>query len=155
MDRSSCLTVVGSRNEDAAVLERLSVVTSPTIRFTPCSGAAFKALCVATGEADAYILTRASTYKWDTCGVHALLRALGGHLVYADAAQRALTATSPSEIDWDKMEVRYNLRRSERGASWAKQWCNSGGLVAFRKRGARRSHSQRDDAVKLEKKAKI
>jgi 3'-phosphoadenosine 5'-phosphosulfate (PAPS) 3'-phosphatase len=34
-------------------------------------------MCVVEGWADAYLMSNPSTYKWDTCAPHAILRALG------------------------------------------------------------------------------
>lgn len=45
------------------------------------SGAGYKILSVITGEANAYILSKDSTFKWDTCGPQAILRGLGGDIV--------------------------------------------------------------------------
>ncbi|XP_012283453.1 inositol polyphosphate 1-phosphatase isoform X2 [Orussus abietinus] len=45
------------------------------------TGAGYKILSVATGQADAYILSKSSTYRWDTCGPQAVLHSLGGGLI--------------------------------------------------------------------------
>lgn len=45
------------------------------IRYAAGSG--YKLMCVVEGWADAYLLSKASSYKWDTCAPHAILRALG------------------------------------------------------------------------------
>lgn len=42
------------------------------------SGAGHKALKVITGEAEVYLLSAGTTYKWDTCAPQAILRSLGG-----------------------------------------------------------------------------
>eukprot|EP00047_Mylnosiga_fluctuans_P018652 m.73532 g.73532 ORF g.73532 m.73532 type:complete len:186 (-) comp7728_c0_seq4:88-645(-) len=62
-------------------------------------GAGYKQLCVIDGLADAFILSAASTYKWDTCAGHAILRAQGrplcayagdrGELRYDDTEHRS------------------------------------------------------------------
>lgn len=45
------------------------------------AGAGYKLLCVATGAASAYVLSKPSTFYWDTCAVQAILTAQGGGLV--------------------------------------------------------------------------
>ncbi|XP_055385017.1 inositol polyphosphate 1-phosphatase [Condylostylus longicornis] len=42
------------------------------------AGAGHKALKVITGEADIYLLSKGTTYKWDTCAPHAILLSLNG-----------------------------------------------------------------------------
>lgn len=42
------------------------------------SGAGYKLLTVITGLADAYIVSQGTTFRWDTCGPHAILRSIGG-----------------------------------------------------------------------------
>lgn len=45
------------------------------------AGVGNKLLCVALGVAHAYYFSDKSTFKWDTCAVHAILRAMGGDIV--------------------------------------------------------------------------
>lgn len=44
------------------------------------SGAGYKILKVATGEAELFLLSKGTTYKWDTCAPQAILRSLDGEL---------------------------------------------------------------------------
>ncbi|CAD0197444.1 unnamed protein product [Chrysodeixis includens] len=44
-------------------------------------GAGHKLLRVATGEAAAYIVSQGTTFRWDTCAPHSILRAKGGDLL--------------------------------------------------------------------------
>lgn len=44
------------------------------------AGAGFKILCVILDLIDAYVLSCGSTYYWDTCGCHAILKSLGGNI---------------------------------------------------------------------------
>ena len=74
--------VVSGADADAARLEG-------AYRLRRSAGAGYKALCVVDGVADAYVLTHASTYKWDTCAPHAVLRAAGGGATGCDAAARS------------------------------------------------------------------
>lgn len=44
------------------------------------SGAGHKILKVATGEAELFLVSKGTTYKWDTCAPQAILRSLDGEL---------------------------------------------------------------------------
>ncbi|XP_035439065.2 inositol polyphosphate 1-phosphatase [Spodoptera frugiperda] len=44
-------------------------------------GAGHKLLKVAIGEATAYIMSQGTTFRWDTCAPHSILRAKGGDLI--------------------------------------------------------------------------
>lgn len=48
---------------------------------TEAAGAGYKMLSVALGHADAYVLSKSTTFQWDTCAPHALLLSLGGGIV--------------------------------------------------------------------------
>lgn len=84
--------------------------------FTPieAAGAGYKILSVATGQVDAYILTKGTTYRWDTCGPQAILRSLGGGIIDFQNCQ-----ANPNSIFAD-----INYANSEIS--------NKGGLIAFR-----------------------
>lgn len=94
-------------------------------RLCFAAGAGYKMLCVILGLADAYVLSEGSTFAWDACAPHAILRALGGGVVALAGALQALRAgdTSP------RPELVYN--RPVQGAVGAKRWANQGGLVAY------------------------
>ncbi|KAL8163632.1 UNVERIFIED_CONTAM: hypothetical protein K2H54_031979 [Gekko kuhli] len=94
-------------------------------QFCFASGAGYKMLCVAQGFADAYVLSEGSTFKWDSCGPHAILRALGGGIVdYAGAlcAWRAGQRDLLPELTYSK---------PVEGAMGADQWANRGGIIAY------------------------
>uniref|UniRef100_A0A1B0GDQ2 Uncharacterized protein n=1 Tax=Glossina morsitans morsitans TaxID=37546 RepID=A0A1B0GDQ2_GLOMM len=46
--------------------------------FAFSAGAAHKALKVIIGEVGVYVLSKGSTYRWDTCDPQAILRSLNG-----------------------------------------------------------------------------
>ncbi|XP_074710067.1 inositol polyphosphate 1-phosphatase [Strix uralensis] len=102
------------------------------LRFA--AGAGYKMLCVILGLADAYVLSEGSTFAWDACAPHAILRALGGGVVALAGALRARRAgdTGPPP------ELVYN--RPAEGAAGAERWANRGGLVAY-------AHPQHLEAV--------
>ncbi|KAJ7428937.1 hypothetical protein WISP_00419 [Willisornis vidua] len=82
-------------------------------------------LCVILGLADSYVLSEGSTFAWDSCAPHAILRALGGGVVALGAALRARREGHTGEPP----EVVYN--RPAEGAEGAQRWANSGGIVAY------------------------
>lgn len=90
------------------------------------SGAGYKILCVIQGLADAYILSEGSTYKWDSCAPHALLRALGGGVVDLAVSLQQ----SDSGVQEPSTELTYHLPRADQ--TGADRWANYGGLVAYR-----------------------
>ncbi|KAL0128257.1 hypothetical protein PUN28_003489 [Cardiocondyla obscurior] len=67
-----------SRFEDADVKSKL---LNHGFRLVEVAGAGYKILNVAIGQATAYILSKGSTYKWDTCGPQALLSSVGGGII--------------------------------------------------------------------------
>uniref|UniRef100_A0A2M4AJ73 Putative bisphosphate 3'-nucleotidase bpnt1/inositol polyphosphate 1-phosphatase n=1 Tax=Anopheles triannulatus TaxID=58253 RepID=A0A2M4AJ73_9DIPT len=44
------------------------------------AGAGYKILKIATGEAELFLLSKGTTYKWDTCAPQAILRSMNGDL---------------------------------------------------------------------------
>ncbi|XP_047345070.1 inositol polyphosphate 1-phosphatase-like isoform X2 [Vespa velutina] len=80
------------------------------------AGAGNKILNVALGMAAAYVLSKNSTYKWDTCAPQAILRSLGGGIV---DYQKFLESTNLDDLD---------LKYSTTIANAA----NNGGLIAYR-----------------------
>ena len=91
------------------------------------SGAGYKILCVILGLADVYVLSEGSTYKWDSCAPHALLRALGGGVVEL--------RTRPPGGDKGQVEVQRSAEltyhKPNAGSRGADRWANQGGLVAY------------------------
>lgn len=115
--------VVLSRAEGPGVRAALDPLCGGRLRFA--AGAGYKMLCVILGLADAYVLSEGSTFAWDACAPHAILRALGGGTVaLAEALQaRRVGDTGPPP------ELLYN--RPAEGVVGAERWANRGGLVAY------------------------
>ncbi|XP_030371198.1 inositol polyphosphate 1-phosphatase [Scaptodrosophila lebanonensis] len=106
-----------SSSEQSDILQNL-IELGYEIAFS--AGAGHKALKVLTHEVDVYVLSKASTFKWDTCAPQAILRALGGNIYDYKASvkqQQAIplnytaTAEDAEEGDWKR---------------------NTGGLIAVR-----------------------
>uniref|UniRef100_A0A3Q2FHY9 Uncharacterized protein n=1 Tax=Cyprinodon variegatus TaxID=28743 RepID=A0A3Q2FHY9_CYPVA len=119
------LSVVLSSSEKQPVKEALTSVCGPE-NIMYASGAGYKILCVIQGLADAYILSEGSTYKWDSCAPHALLRALGGGVVDLAVSLQQ----SESGVQDPSTELTYHLPRADQ--TGADRWANYGGLVAYR-----------------------
>jgi inositol polyphosphate 1-phosphatase len=88
------------------------------------SGAGYKQLCVACGDADLYLLSKGSTFRWDTCGPHAILRSLGGGIV---SYKRVLQDDENLES-----ELKYGGNHTADEQSPASLHCNHEGIIAFR-----------------------
>ncbi|CAF96542.1 unnamed protein product, partial [Tetraodon nigroviridis] len=111
-------SAVLSSSEKQVVKEALAALCGPD-KLMYASGAGFKILCVIQGLADVYVLSEGSTFKWDSCAPHALLRALGGGV--ADLAQ---------SLQEGQAELTYHQPCEERRG--AERWANHGGLLAYR-----------------------
>lgn len=66
-----------SSSESMELTNKLQNIAS----VTEAAGAGYKMLSVALGHADAYVLSKSTTFQWDTCAPHALLLSLGGGIV--------------------------------------------------------------------------
>lgn len=87
------------------------------------AGAGYKQLCVIDGLIDTYILTRGSTFNWDTCAPHAMLRSLGGGVVdFKKTVAAPECDLQLSQLTYNQPDVQYD---------GIDQWCNMGGLVAY------------------------
>ncbi|KAF6206845.1 hypothetical protein GE061_018081 [Apolygus lucorum] len=99
--------VAVSSSEDADIKEILS-----DNGYTPVeiAGAGYKLLKIITGEVCAYVLSKPTTFLWDTCACNAILEAQGGGI-----------------INYSTLEpVRY------RAGQGVKECCNDGGIIAYR-----------------------
>lgn len=72
--KNTKLAVVSS-TEDEKYIKALKDL-GYTVVFS--AGAGHKILKVVCGDADLYLLSKNSTFKWDTCGPHAILNAIQG-----------------------------------------------------------------------------
>ncbi|ELT90747.1 hypothetical protein CAPTEDRAFT_155188 [Capitella teleta] len=121
-------TIVMSSSEDKFVQEKLS--RDFTVQHV--AGAGYKILSVIDGQAEAYLLTRGSTFKWDTCGPQALLMALGGGIVdYRKAFDAIKKDRNCSEEILKDFQLTYATADNVDAAENV-LWANSGGLLAYR-----------------------
>ncbi|KAM8867743.1 inositol polyphosphate 1-phosphatase [Synchiropus picturatus] len=112
--------VLSSSEKEAVKRSLLRLCGSERLMYA--SGAGYKVLCVILGLADAYVLSEGSTFKWDSCAPHALLRALGGGVV---DLSRSLESGCGAAV-----ELTYHQPLC--GGKGAERWANHGGLVAYR-----------------------
>lgn len=127
--RSSPLPPTGviciSSSEDADIKQKL---TSKGYKLAEAAGAGYKMLTVIEGLADAYVLTKNSTFKWDTCGPQAILKSVGGGLI----------VYGPAIVSGDLIEVNYkgsscDSTDNEEDKSKMIKCCNMGGIIAYNK----------------------
>ena len=99
------------------------------------AGAGYKILCVVDERVDLYLLTKASTFKWDTCAPQAVLLAQkGGLLDYQKALEVVKTCVEEEELIerlQEECSVVYNNPDKE-GVVGGGKWSNTGGIVAYR-----------------------
>ncbi|KAF6114229.1 inositol polyphosphate-1-phosphatase [Phyllostomus discolor] len=118
-------SAVISTSEKAAIKAALSRVCGDHI--FRAAGAGYKSLCVVQGLVDFYIFSEDTTFKWDSCAAHAILRAMGGGMVdFKECLARNL------ETGLDLPQLVYHVENEN--TSGVDRWANRGGLIAYRSR---------------------
>ncbi|EDW68366.1 inositol polyphosphate 1-phosphatase [Drosophila virilis] len=108
-----------SSSEQSEILQRF-LDLNYQLAFS--AGAGHKALKVICNEADIYVLSKGSTFRWDTCAPQAILRALGGNVLDFNAS---IKQQLPIPIKYVPPE---NIP-TESGSDWKR---NATGLIAVR-----------------------
>ncbi|KAM8933500.1 inositol polyphosphate 1-phosphatase [Pelodytes ibericus] len=116
---------VTSAAEAKNILNSLSAVCGGNLYFA--AGAGYKCLCVVQGLVDFYVFSEDTTFKWDSCAPHAILRSLGGGIL--DLSE-CLNNLRQKKVLSQRHHLLYN--EEVEGASGADRWSNKGGLVAYR-----------------------
>lgn len=124
-ESSNPFSAVISTSEKDTIKAALSHVCGGSV--FPAAGAGYKSLCVVQGLADIYIFSEDTTYKWDSCAAHAILRAMGGGIV----DMKECLERSP-DTGLDLPQLLYHVEN--KGASGVDLWANKGGLIAYRSR---------------------
>ncbi|XP_075147805.1 inositol polyphosphate 1-phosphatase [Haematobia irritans] len=114
--RSGRLLGIFSSSERAELLQQMLEIG---YEFAFSAGAGHKALKVITNEVDVYVLSKGSTFKWDTCGPQAILRSLNGDII---EFQTSIKEKQP-------IPLKYNAGEDQNNGDWK---CNSHGLIAVR-----------------------
>ncbi|XP_068099925.1 inositol polyphosphate 1-phosphatase [Hyperolius riggenbachi] len=117
--------VVTSSGEAKDVLRSLSALCPKNLYFA--AGAGYKSLCVIQGLVDFYVFSEDTTFMWDSCAPHAILRSLGGGMV--DFSECVRTVKQKKKL-LDAPHLLYNSEVP--GATGADRWANKGGLIAYR-----------------------
>ncbi|GJQ74680.1 hypothetical protein Trydic_g21532 [Trypoxylus dichotomus] len=129
--RSSPQTPTGiiciSGSEDELVKRKL--IECGGYKLVEAAGAGYKMLTVIEGLADAYILTKNSTFKWDSCGPQAILKCFGGGLIVYEAAVKG----NLIEVDYNNGEQADVDDNDEdtKNATKIEKFCNRGGIIAY------------------------
>lgn len=125
MESSDKPVALISSSESQSVQDILS--TAFTLRHV--AGAGYKLLGVCKSRAEAYVLTKSSNFKWDSCGPHAVLRSMGGGIIkYEDL----YSYVQHGQEDFGSIpQIKYH-EPDNKEASGASKWCNIGGVVAYR-----------------------
>lgn len=106
-----------SSSEDQQIKSKLEYAG---FKLIVAAGAGYKILTVIKGITDAYVLSKDTTYKWDTCAPHAILKALGGGIVEYKAAVGGVVK-----------ELIYNVEEEQEDGKLVR-CCNKGGIIAYR-----------------------
>ncbi|XP_051865640.1 inositol polyphosphate 1-phosphatase [Pristis pectinata] len=118
------LSIVMSSSEKDCIKKALAPICGERMFYA--SGAGYKILCTILGLADAYVITADTTFKWDTCAPHAILKSLGGGIVNLAKVLAEVKEKGPGVIP----EVQYKM--PDEGSKETEKWANTGGLVAYR-----------------------
>ncbi|KTF90415.1 hypothetical protein cypCar_00038903 [Cyprinus carpio] len=111
------------KGERPAVKNALAVISNGSLMYA--SGAGYKILCVVQGLVDVYVLSEGSTFKWDSCAPHALLRALGGGVSDLSECLRAHVNANKGHA----AELTYHQPHTE--SQGVDRWANQGGIIAY------------------------
>ncbi|XP_051532613.1 inositol polyphosphate 1-phosphatase isoform X3 [Myxocyprinus asiaticus] len=121
--KSGHVSVLLSSSERPAVKDALEPLSNGALMYA--SGAGYKILCVIQGLVDVYVLSEGSTFKWDSCAPHAVLRALGGGVLDLSECLRAHTNGSMTR----GAELTYH--KPHNGGQGVEKWANQGGIIAY------------------------
>lgn len=97
--------------------DNLQKLASADFEIVSPAGAGYKVLCVILGLVDAFVSSLNSTFFWDTCAGHAILRSMNGNMwIYEDAVKYGRDLKS-----------RLYGEKNESGES--KVYSNKGGII--------------------------
>lgn len=126
MTRSRLLGIFSS-SERADLLQQMLDLG---YEFAFSAGAGHKALKVITGEVDAYVLSKGSTFKWDTCAPQAILRSLNGDII---DFKRSIKECKAIPLTYNISTASENSVEAEDETKSETDWkCNSNGLIAVK-----------------------
>ncbi|XP_053554591.1 inositol polyphosphate 1-phosphatase [Bombina bombina] len=118
-------SAVTSSAEAKGILYSLSALCGKDLYFA--AGAGYKCLCVIQGLVDFYVFSEDTTFQWDCCAPHAILRSLGGGILDLSECMKSMRQRSKLT---NRPHLLYN--QEVEGATGADRWANKGGLLAYR-----------------------
>jgi len=126
--------VVFSSSEAESIQSRLSRAGYEPVH---AAGAGYKILSVIDGLACAFVLTKGSCFKWDTCAPHAALLAQGGGIVDFKKAFDKVNGHYTTTEELKSMlagecQLVYNEGNEGGEERGVEKWSNEGGIVAYR-----------------------
>ncbi|KAK5650036.1 hypothetical protein RI129_001065 [Pyrocoelia pectoralis] len=104
-----------SSSEDESIKRKLQ---DAGFKLIEAAGAGYKILTVITRQAAAYVLSKNTTFKWDTCGPQAILKSMGGNIVQYNTASKSYYKPIEYTLPYDN-------------GNKIKNCCNDGGIIAF------------------------
>ena len=109
---------------------------SPHYSLVHAAGAGYKILCSVDNLVGCYLLSKGSTFKWDTCAPHAILMAQQGGIVdYQKALDTVRQNADKTDEELTELIDTCRLvydKPDREGAEAGEMWSNAGGLIAFR-----------------------
>lgn len=122
--RNFKIAISGSESEHLK-----KTLLSAGAKLFPISGVGHKLLHVIDGNVDFYVLSHASSFKWDTCAAHAILCSMGGGVVtFNGAMSLKLTTKELDKVNLEKCKITYHKPDDDIG----KKWSNINGVIAFK-----------------------
>ncbi|XP_072041881.1 inositol polyphosphate 1-phosphatase-like [Amphiura filiformis] len=128
------MSVVMSRSEVPQFISAMEMITNNNVKYT--GGAGYKVYCAIQQLVDAYVLSKGSTFKWDTCAPHSILKSLGGGIIDLAKGLSGMKESpegSYGEAELQSTQLAYNQPDDVKGASPGQKWANAGGMIAYRK----------------------
>ena len=120
--RNFKIAISGSESENLQ-----KTLLSAGAKLFSISGVGHKLLHVIDGNVDFYVLSHASSFKWDTCAAHAILCSMGGGVVTYNEALK-LTTKELDKANLEKCKIKYHKPDDNIG----KKWSNVNGVIAFK-----------------------
>ncbi|XP_031565218.1 inositol polyphosphate 1-phosphatase-like [Actinia tenebrosa] len=126
-------SVVISSSEDNELKEKLKATG---IMMHEIAAVGFKLLNVIDETVNVYLLSKGSSFKWDTCAAHGILNSMGGGVVSFQTAVQIASECGFADSDLLKEKLKdsqlvYHKPDNELSEP-GKMWSNSKGLIAFR-----------------------
>ncbi|KAK4881704.1 hypothetical protein RN001_005023 [Aquatica leii] len=110
------ICISSSENDD--IKEKLK---AKDFNLVEAAGAGYKILMVITQQVDGYLLSKNTTFKWDTCGPQAILKSIGGDIIQYDDVLKDIS----KPLNYASEDSGVN------NANKIVQYCNIGGIFVY------------------------